>query len=283
MISLSRALTAYLTAWTFATTIAIGGLGLLLLSYATGARWMAPLRRILEATASALIPLALLFLPIALALPWVYPWAEPGSLHHQRTYLSPAFFVGRTAAYLGLWIVAGEILRGWGRRARLELDRERAFASAMLPLVGVTVSFAGFDWLMSLQPAWWSAGFGLIFLTGALVAAGAVTILGAAYGRRRALAGVVTGHHFHALGRLLLAFTVVWGYLQFFQAMLIQAANRPDEVTFYLHRTQHGWGWIALVLGVGHLGIPLFALLPRRAKHRPRYLVAIAVWLLVMH
>jgi hypothetical protein len=293
-----RTLAAYLAAWMTSATAAIGGLAFLLIGYAANARWPAALRRLAEATAGALVPLAILFLPLLILAREVWPWAAPSptlahELGHKRAWLAIGPFVVRTIIYFAVWLTAAELLRRWSRRRDVEpcepvpigidaLHRERRFAAIMLPMVGVTLTFASFDWLMSLQPMWYSAVFGLYVTTGTLSSGIAVLIL-LAWSGVRAGALPLSTNHFHALGRLAIAFVALWAYIAFFQAMLIQIANRPDEVTFYIARMTHGWRTVTVLLVILQFALPFPLLIPRRLKHRPRYLGGVAMLLLVAH
>jgi hypothetical protein len=305
----ARALHAYLCAFATAATVAVGALILQLVGYAANARWMSVTRRLLGVVALAVVPLALLFVPVACGAAWLYLWADPATvatlpeatralLAHKAPYLNLPAFVIRGAVYFVIWIVAAGLLHVWSRRRdsaapasepaapEVALGRERAFASAMLPPVGFALSFASFDWLMSLEPTWSSTIFGIYVFAGGFLGAIALTALLAYAGRRAAAPELVTAltpHHFHALGRLLLAFTVFWAYVAYFQVFLIQIADKPVEVSFYLHRLGGSWRPFVDAVAIGHFALPFLLLLPRAPKHRPGYVAAIAAWLLLMH
>ncbi|HTR49981.1 MAG TPA: hypothetical protein VMJ10_04680 [Kofleriaceae bacterium] len=279
-----RGFAAYLAAWCAVAFVAIGGYVVLLIGYAANARWPAAVRRLGEAAAASLPVLALLFAPMLVAMARVWPWVHPGPEHvHavavKAAYLSPAFFVVRALAYFALLIVPAELLRRWSRRRddapEANLDRERVLASAMLPVTGLVLTFAAFDWLMSLQPDWWSAAFGFYIITGALQAGLAATAV-------LAWLGVATGAmplapaHFRAIGRLLHAFTILWAYIAYFQAMLIQIANLPREVTFYIARLGSGWQVVTIVLAIARFVVPFVLLFSRRLKQRAGYVAGIA-------
>jgi len=293
-----RALAAYLAAWCAVATTAIGGLAVLVLGYAANARWPAVVRRLCEAAACGLIPIAVLAIPLLVGAGWVWPWADPAArathaVEVKRTYLSLPFFIARTAAYLAAFCVTAELLRRWSRRRDAHpeapaprgtdaLHRERRLASAMLPVLGLAITFAAFDWLMSLQPDWWSSAFGLYVLTGALTSGLAIVVVLA---WRGVAAGVmpVRPSHFHALGRLLHAFVILWAYIAYFQAMLIQIANKPSEAQFYVDRNGAGWHFVTALLIVLLFALPFPLLVPRRLKRRAGYVGAIATMLLLGH
>jgi hypothetical protein len=297
-----RALHAYLAAFATVASIAVGALILQLIGYAANTRWLSVPRRIVGTIALAVVPLAALFVPIALGVAWLYVWADPHAvaalpeevralLEHKRPYLNVPFFVVRTAVYFAIWITAAGLLRVWSRRhdgrpadPEAALGRERAFASAMLPPVGLAMSFAAFDWLMSLEPTWTSTIFGVYYFAGGFLAGVATVAICAWAGVRSGQAdGALSPHHFHALARLLLAFTVFWAYVAYFQVFLIQIADRPNEVSFYLHRLSGSWRAFVIILAIGHFALPFLLLLPRAPKFRAGRVAAVAAWILVVH
>ena len=158
----AAALLAYLAAYATVASIAIGALVLLLIGYATNARWLAALRRVHEAIVLVFPILAVLFVPIALGVRWIYVWADH-PVPVKQAWLNPAGFIIRSALYLAVFIIAAEVLRTWSRRRdgtvpagdpEAVIRRERVFAAATLPPVALALTFAGIDWLMSLEPLW---------------------------------------------------------------------------------------------------------------------------------
>ena len=264
-----RMFAAYLAAWCTIATIAIGGLAMLVLGYATNARWPSVVRRLCEAIASGIAPIAVLAIPLLVGAAWVWPWVQK-----QHGYLSLPFFIARTVVYFAIFIVVAELLRRFGRARRI--------SAAALPLIGLAITFAAFDWLMSLQPSWWSSAFGLYVLTASLEAGLAMVIVLAWRGvTHRAMP--LAPPHFHAMGRLLHAFVILWAYIAYFQVMLIQIANKPNEAQFYLLRSGDGWRFVTALLVVLGFALPFPLLVPRRLKRRAPYLGSIAVMLLVAH
>lgn len=290
-----RAFASYLFAWCTVAIVAIGGLAALMIGYAANARWPAATRRLAEAVAGGVLPVALLLTPLLVWPEHVWPWvrSHDHAVEVKRGYLSLASFIPRSVVYLVICVVPAELLRRWSRhrdehplpQVRHGVDamgRERKLASAFLPLVGLAVTFGAFDWLMSLQPDWWSSAFGLYIICAALLAGQAMI---AVLAWRGVASGSIplTGGHFHALGRLLHAYVILWTYIAYFQAMLIQIANRPSEATFYVLRTGDGWRFITALMFILTFALPFPLLFPRRLKRRPGYLGGIAVMLLVAH
>lgn len=302
----ARAWLSYLMALGFAISTSVGGLILLMIGYAANARWMAVVRRPMEIVTLPLPALAVLFVPILFGLEH-YPWHTPPAglaaheleiLEHRAPFMSTAGFAIRAAVYFAVFITAAALLRRWSVRrdreaprteeaapaAAAALGRERVLACAMLPAVGLALTFAAIDWIMSLEPVWYSSIFGVyVFAGGFLAAIALVTILAARLWRRHRGAGAITPNHFYALGRLLFAFTVFWAYAAFFQAMLIRIADKPEEVTFYLQRLHGAWAVFVWILIVGHFALPFLFLLPRAVKFRPRAMAGAGAWLVAMH
>jgi hypothetical protein len=160
---------------------------------------------------------------------------------------------------------------------------EKLSAVALI-LFGLTITFASFDWLMSLEPEWFSTIYGLYYFAGSVVGFFAFLILLAmALQKTGHLGSAITTEHYHELGKLLLGFIVFWGYMAFSQYMLIWYANIPEESVWYLARQTGPWTWVSLGLLFGHLLIPFFGLLSREVKRCRILLGAWAVWMLVIH
>jgi hypothetical protein len=291
-----RAWFAYLTAWATATTIAIGALILLMAGHASKAGWMVVTRRLTEAVVDALPLCLVLFVPLAFALPLVYPWAhhplEPAlarAIAHKRGYLSAPFFVGRTLLYFAAFVTIGALLRGWSRANDLRprgalVRRMRALSGAGLPVVALALTWASFDWLMSLQPEWSSTIFGLYTFAGAFVGALALVAVMLHASRMRALpAARVKPDHAQAVGRLLFAMIVFWAYMAFSQLLIQWMTDIPEEVTFYRLRSTGTWTGVTYLLACGHFVLPFFVLLSRRAKRQTDTLAVAGAWMLAMH
>jgi hypothetical protein len=287
----------YLTAFAFVASVALGALVFLLTTYVVGARWSVVLRRLNEAVVSVFPVLGLLFLPLAFGMDRLYLWAEPNPalhdaelalLHHKQRYLNGPGFLLRTALYFVIWCAAAMTLRAWslardrgGREPSRDHARERVFSAALLPLVALALTFASFDWLMSLEPFWSSTVFGVYYFSGGFVASFGLLALLAFGAHRSGLERLVRPAHFHALGRLMFGFTVFWAYIAFFQALLIRIANRPEEVAFYVRRLEKGWDVVAWLLILVRFVVPVFVLLPQAIKFRPRAMAVMGVWLVL--
>jgi hypothetical protein len=287
-------LAAWLVAFVFLLTIALGCLYFTLIHTAMSGSWGVVVRRLAE-TAAATLPLfLLLFLPLALGLSQLYPWAGPqaladGLLAWKRPYLNPGFFLARSAVYLVVWSAVAAWFLRLSRRQDERPDpalaaRLRRWSGPLLVPVALANTFAAFDWLMSLDPHWYSTIFGVYLFSGSLLAGFAFLALAAVALRRSGIApGAVGIEHFHDLGKLLFAFTAFWAYIAFSQYFLIWYGNIPEETSWVRDRMLGPWLWVSVVLGLGHFVVPFFFLLPRSVKRNAAALTAAAAWLLLMH
>jgi hypothetical protein len=290
---------AYLTSFAYVLGMVVGSLLLVLLLHVSRAGWGVAVRRLAEVLAGNVPLMLVLFLPVVVPVVWgnstLYTWADPrGTAHeelspHKSWYYAPAFFALRAAGYfLVWWLIARFFLdrsvqQDGSGDPRLTVSMERASGPAILAL-GLTVTFASFDWLMSLDAQWTSSIYGIYYFSGAVVGAVALLILAAmalqATGR---LTGVITVEHYHDLGKILFAAVVFWGYIAFSQYLLIWYANVPEETVWYGARQAGPWVYVSLALVAGHLFVPFFGLLSRSAKRCKAILAFWAVWLLVFH
>ena len=286
---------AYLAAWTFATSLALGALLLLMVGHVAKAGWMVVTRRLAEAVASALPLCLLLFVPIALALSHLYPWARPETadspslrraIAHTHAYLNPPFFVLRTAVYFAIFITIAALLASWSakndRAPSLALVlRMRRVSGGGLPLVALALTWASFDWIMSLEPDWSSTIFGMYFFAGSFV--GAIALVAAVMGFVPGTRGRVTADHAQALGRVLFAMIIFWAYMAFSQLLIYWIGDVPDEIEYYRLRTAGSWSGVTALLIFGHFFAPFGALLSRRRKRNLTFLASVAAWVLGMH
>jgi hypothetical protein len=292
-----RAWFAYLNAWLFGTSIAAGALLLNMTGHAAKASWMVVTRRSTEAVADTLPLFALLFVPIAIGLGQLYPWAAHGAvdasvqraLDHKRIWLSRPFFVTRTAAYFLVLCVVSGLLRTWSKRHDVRpslalVRRMRRLSGGGLPLVALTLTWAAFDWSMSLQPEWYSTVFGIYFFAGSYVGAIAlVSVMLRILQRFGAERVPVTPDHAQALGRLLFAMVIFWAYIAFGQLLIYWIGDIPAEVSYFGRRTAGTWTWVTYLLVFGHFVVPFLVLLNRHLKRDTRALAAAGAWVFAMH
>ena len=292
-------LAGYLVAFAYWLGIAIAASIWNAVFHASAARWMTVFRRVFESMGAAIPIFIVLFLPIALGMTELFPWVSPSNkmsheqlelLTHKALWLNVPGFLIRAAVYFLIWVVVNQLLRGWSLRQDQEgglepTRRMRRYGSGALPFLGLSITFAAFDWLMSVDPFWYSTIFGAYYFTGSFLACIALLTVITVRTRheQRQFGGLVTRHHTHNLGKLMLAFTAFWTYIAFSQFMLIWIANIPEESSWYVVRMKGGWQSVGIFLVVTHFIVPFFTLLSRGLKFNPRGLAFIAVWILVVH
>ncbi len=287
-------LQSYLMAYLWVFGITMGCLALAMVHQLSGGAWGVVVRRSMGAASRVLPALALLFLPIALGVHRLYPWSDPSlvasdpELLQKQPYLNVGFFLARAAVYFVAWIGIAHFLNGWSleqdRTGQPALSRRmRALSAGGLVVYVLTISFAGFDWVMSLEPHWFSTIFGVLILGGQGLSALAFLILALAWlSLRPPMDEAATPQRFHDLGNLTLAFVMLWAYFSFSQYLIIWSGNLPAEIGWYQHRLQRGWTAIALALVLFHFAVPFAVLLSRTLKRARRSLAVVAGAILVM-
>lgn len=294
-----RASFSYLFAYFSVFTVVIGALFLLMMGYASDAHWFVAVRRLAEHVTAILPFSGLSFVPVLVFMGRLYPWLHPAALSgHDRqlvgqkvAWLNAPFFIGRALVYWAIFLGIGELLRRFSLKqdaepASAERCRRRliALGAAGLPILALTLTFASFDWLMSLEPTWTSNLYGVYVFAGGFVAAlglfGVLLVIGRARGD---LPAGVSVEHYYALGRLELAMVIFWTYIAWAQLLLYWIADLPLEVTWYIARWHGGWEWVGVSLLVLHWAIPFFLLLQRSLKRRGSTLLALSGWLVLVH
>jgi hypothetical protein len=286
---------SWLVAWMFWLGIALGSMGLVLLNHLTGGRWGAILRRSLEAAARTLPLMAFLFLPILLGMGSLYEWTHADAvahdpiLAHKAVYLNTGFFIGRAVFYFLAWIGITTVLSRLSARQDVSGHDEAMGKSFHLTarigvvLYALTMSFASIDWAMSLEPHWFSHIYGIIFTGGQFLTALAFMIpISVTFADREPFARAMNAERFHDMGKLLMAFIMLWTYFQLSQFLIIWSGNLPEEVPWYIARTSGGWQIVALALVTFHFIIPFIVLLSRAVKRNRHVLALVASGLVVM-
>jgi hypothetical protein len=285
---------SYLWSYVFCLGIASGAMAWLMLQYLSGGAWGVVIRRPAEAAARTFPLLALMFVPILIGIPNLYEWAHADIvqkdhiLQHKALYLNVPFFIGRAVLYFAGWSLIAFLLNKWSAREDAEggetPHRRMATVSAPgLVFWALTVTFMSIDWLLSLNPHWFSTIFGLLFIAGQGLSSMAFLIaLMVALSTRAPMNAVLTHRHLHDLGKFLLALTMVWAYFSYSQFLIIWAGNLPEEIPWYLARMSGGWGYVGLLLVVGHFALPFALLLSRDIKRNFRLLRGVAIFILCM-
>jgi len=295
---------AYLLGFMCWLGVALGSMAILMIRHLTGGGWGTVIRRILGAAMRTLPVLAILFIPIIMAVGQhrIYPWAMPLESiqdthireHLEKhsfikaSYLNFSGFVIRAFFYFAIWNVLSFLLSKWSKQtdhagAPDNSGRFKAVAGPGLILYGFTISFAAIDWVMSLDPSWISTIFGLLILIGEVLSAMCfAVVVERILFNYKPMSEMLTPDFVHDHGKWMLTFIMVWAYFSFSQWLIIWAGNLPAEITFYLKRLSNGWGSIGLFLVLFHFAIPFALLLSRPFKRDIRKLVWLAVWMMLM-
>jgi hypothetical protein len=285
----------YLVGYIFWVGITVGSLALLMLQHLTGGAWGLVIRRVLEASTRTLPLMVLLFVPIVIGLNHIYAWTDPAVMGRTEAlqkkaaaYLNPSFFVIRAVIYFAIWSALAMLLnwlslqqdRAAGRKVKKKMQMVSGPGLGFLIL---SVTFAAVDWVMSLDPAWYSTIYGLIFVASWSLSALAFTTLVMTWLSVRApMNTVVQRSHYHDWGNLTLALVMLWTYFAFSQYLIIWSANLPEETTWYVARARGGWGKIALIIVILQFAFPFMTLLSRATKKSAQKLAMLAGLILVM-
>jgi hypothetical protein len=283
---------AYLLGYMWVFGLSLGSLALLMTYHTTGGAWGTVIRRPLEAAVRTLWVLAIAFIPILWGAHRLYPWAQPEvvakSAELQRLtahYLTLRMFALRAAVYFAVWIA----LAVWLTRASDRQDRTnvvldvplRRVSGIGLVLYVLSLTWATVDWVMSLSAPWSSTIYGLLYLAGqGLIAISFAVVVLAALVHYEPMKRLVKRDQFLDLGKLLLAFTMLWGWFTLSQWLIIWSGNMPDEISWYLARSSPGWHAFSWFVVLGQFFVPFFILLSRSFKNHSQKLQLLAFYII---
>jgi hypothetical protein len=286
---------SYLIAYLWVLGPTTGCLALLMVHHMSGGAWGLGVRRIYEAAARNVVLLAILFVPIVLGMTHIFEWthadlvAKDPILKHKEPYLNASAFVIRAAIYFIVWGALTFILTGWSRaqdRTPTPPPADRKFRNLSGPgilMYAITITFASFDWVMSLDPHWYSTVYGLLFMVGQGLTGMAFTaIMSFIVSRRPPMDHVISPEKTHDYGKLMLAFTMLWAYLAYSQFLIIWSGNLPEEVTYYVRRLHTDWSWLAWIILFGVFVIPYCLLLSRDLKRSASRLAYLGIFVFLM-
>jgi hypothetical protein len=287
---------SYLLAFMFILGLSLGSLGLLMLQHLTGGMWGIVIRRPLESATRALPLVFILFAPIFFGFRYLYgAWLNaPTTGEHrlsdfQQHYLTANWFQIRALIYFAVWLLLMWVFNSWSRKQ--DVDREdRALRRRLKMLAGpgiilyvFAMSFAAIDWVMSLSPHWASTIYGFLYVAGQLISSMSLMIcVVVLLSRAPVFQGVLKPRYLHDLGKLLLAFVMLWAYFSFSQLLIIWSGNSPEEISFYRSRLYGEWGYVSVIILIFHFFVPFFLLLSRDLKRNPSLLPKVALWLIFM-
>jgi hypothetical protein len=281
---------SWLIAYLLFLGIALGSMALMMIQHLSGGTW-GVFRRIFEASSRTIPLLGLLFIPAIAGMGSLFTWTHEDHvqadeiLRHKSLYLNQPFFIVRAVVYFVAWAGLAWVLNRLSARqdtGDLSVNTSiQRWSGAGLVIYAMTVTFAGVDWIMSINPHWYSTLFGFLMMGGQGLAALAFTIVISTFlVKRQPMATLLRPQHFHDLGKLMFAFVMLWAYFNFSQYLLTYAANLVEEIPYMTTRSSHGWQYLAIFLIVFHFAVPWLLLLSRQTKRTPERLVIIAAWIL---
>jgi hypothetical protein len=286
-------LRSYLFGYLYWLGMAIGCLGILLLHHTVGGKWGMMIRRMCEAGARTLPYMSILLIPVLLNLRTLYPWARPEAAHDanlvaKSAYLNIPGVVARSIFYFAVWAVYAHFMSKWSREqdrtgAERLADRMRRVSAPGLVVFTFVTTFAFIDWIMSLEPHWFSTVYGAMFLIGQMLESFAFMILLViVLSQMSPIKDYLTKQHLHDLGNMMFAWMILWAYLSFSQFIIIWSGNLPEEIPWYLRRLKGGWGWVAFAIVIFNFFTPFAVLLLRKVKRDGSRLFKVCALLIVI-
>jgi len=289
---------SYLLGYLFCSSIAFGSLVILLIHNMSGGGWGFAIRNTLLAAIHTIPFVALLFIPIIFGLKDLYIWTTPEKvadnhlmtmlLEHKEPYLNTTFFIIRNVIYFAIWSTMAHFMCRWSAKydetGDMGMLKKLSLSSGLsLVILVLSMTLASYDWVMSLEPDWFSTMLGPLFIVGQVLLAFAFcVVVTSKLAKYDPLKAGISQQHFQDLGTFLLAFVMFWMYLAFSQFLITWSADLPEETTWYLNRSFGGWPYIAAVITLFHFFLPLILLLMRQIKRKAKTLAMVAIGLLFM-
>ncbi len=286
---------SWMTAFAYVASIGLGALAFVVLQHITRAKWSVVIRRIPEAIGANIWILLILFIPVLFGMHDLFHWtheevvATDRILQDKAPYLNIPFFIGRNIFYFLIWGFIGYYLYkkskemdetgNWGIQTQL-----RRFSGPAIPILGFSLAFASFDWLMSLDPHWFSTMFGVYYFSMSFQVIFPVMILVTLYLRGKGLlVNTINMAAIESMGKLFFGFTVFYAYIAFSQFMLIYYANIPEETLWFEHRLEGNYIYLAYTILIGRFLVPFVLLLKKSNKSKLGLLKFTSIWILVIH
>ncbi|PKL81910.1 MAG: quinol:cytochrome C oxidoreductase [Ignavibacteriae bacterium HGW-Ignavibacteriae-3] len=293
MVNPDRSAYNNIIAFTFLTSIAVGSLFFVAIEFLSGAVWSTPFRRVGEFLSALIIVLPLLFIPLLFNVDKVFHWTHPEPadkiLIGKAPYLNVTFFIVRIVVFFLLWLLFYYLITRNSRKQDLSKDsgltsRNVKISAVFMPVFAITITFTAIDWLMSLEPHWFSTIFGIYYFSGTVLAAlAAATIFIILLDKKGFFVKGIHTDSYYSLGALLFAFTNFWAYIAFSQFLLIWYANLPEETFWFLARWDGGWKYASIGLIIIQFLVPYMGLLSQPSKMNPKRLLIMSGVLLFAH
>jgi hypothetical protein len=290
---------AYLVAFMYVLSVALGALWFVAIQHLTNAKWSVAVRRVAEILASSMPVVAALSLgvvvPMLAGSSDLYVWLDHARveqdhvLHHKAAYLNIQFFMARWVLYFGFWIWLGRrffklsVQQDKEGGSQISIALQRISAPSMIAFA-LTLTFCAFDLIMSLDALWYSTMFGVYYFAGCVLAGYSTLGLALMWVQSKGrLSQSVNQEHYHDIGKMMFAFIIFWAYVGFSQFMLIWYADIPEETHWFHWRFEGDWKIVSALLLGTHFVVPFFGLMSRHVKRNKRSLAFWAVWILVVH
>ncbi len=295
LINPARASYSYLVTFLFLVSIGVGSLFLVALEYIAGAEWSTPFRRVSEFLAAIIPLLIFLVIPLLFNMHNLFPWthnkivASSEMLKGKTVYLNIPFFYMRSLGILIIWslfyfLIIRNSRKQDSSKEQLLTTKNIKLSAGFMPVFAFSLTAISFDWIMSLEPNWFSTIFGVYFFSGTVwCALAALTLAVVLLNERGYLHSKITKEHYYTLGVLLFTFTAFWGYIAFSQYLLTWYADIPDETIWFMHRWTGIWKVVSILIVLTHFVIPFFYLLSYKSKTNIKKLKFISVWILCSH
>lgn len=290
-----RAIFNYLILYSMLISIGLGSLFLIALEYVVGADWSTPFRRIPEFLGGILPLLFVLVIPLLIFNHDLFHWThkevveQDAILKGKEPYLNISFFIIRAFAFIAVWvlfyfIIGKNSIKQDSTRDQNLTRKNIIYSAIFIPIFAITITFTSIDWLMSLEPHWFSTIFGVYYFSGTVIASlAAVTLIVVMLKERGYYQPWITDDHLYSFGALLFAFVNFWAYIAFSQYLLIWYANLYEETFWFLTRWEGSWSIISILLIIVHFVVPYIVLLSQPSKMNPKKLKFISIWLLFAH
>jgi hypothetical protein len=297
--ALDHALRAYLAGFVLWTGASLGCMALLMVQHLSAGKWGLIIRRVLEAGAAQFPLMFILFIPIALGMKHLFPWIHGTELWMQQTseahtvmdhkyaLLNPTFFLIRWPLYFLIWWAFSTTLRRWSierDRDPMARDWQRLFENLSgigVVTYAITMTFGIIDWIMSLDAAWYSTIYGLIYLAGQGLTAFSICIITVLLlSEEEPMRSMLRKTEMHDIGKLLFAFVMLYAYLSFSQWLIIWSGNLTDEINWYLSRMAGNWLNLSRFLILFEFAVPFALLLSRRLKKQPGFMVPLCTFII---
>ena len=279
-------------------SLAIGASFFLALQYITQSGWSSAFKRIPESI-SAYIPYAAVFMILLLfGMKAIYPWINPEShgfdahdlevLHHKSPYLNVPFFIIRLVIYFAVWVYFTTVLRKFSLKEDLEggttyFVKSELYSKIYIFTLALTFSLASFDWLMTLQPIWFSTIYSLKNFVSAFYHGSAIIVLIVLIMHHYGYFSFIQNAHWHDFSKYVFILAIMWAYFWFSQYLLIWYANIPEETTYYVTRVASPWKYVFYGNLILNWLIPFVVLLPNYFARKKIILGIVIIFIMLGH